>query len=245
MGAVLELPKVNSAVDKTWTDQKLLMIGPPKVGKSEFWSHGDRTLYIQTEAGLNHLAVKKLVCHTWGDFRDIYSALVKANVSGKFPYDTIIVDTVDEWVAQANNEIIERGIEKFKAATIYTIGDIPNGAGYSWSRELVRLALKKLEELPAATVLIGHMDTKEIVMENNVRFNMQTIALSPSMGKMICAWADHIMNIEGGNKAGERRVRTRPTGSIMAGSRGDMLPENFVWARNSKENYSNLRKLFT
>ena len=32
------LPTVKSEVDKRWISQSILMIGPPKVGKSEFFS---------------------------------------------------------------------------------------------------------------------------------------------------------------------------------------------------------------
>jgi hypothetical protein len=208
---------------------------------SEFWSHGDKTLYIQCEPGLNHLSVMKLVCNSWDDFGDIYSELVKAE---PFPYDTIVVDTVDRLVDYANDKTVEMGREKFKAATIYTVGDIPNGAGWYWTKERINNALGKLNSLPACIVLIGHLTNKEVALENNVKMNMQTISLSPSTGSTICAWSDHILNIEGGGKTGDRKVRTRPSASVMAGSRGDMVPENWVWTRDSKVNYEKFRSLF-
>jgi hypothetical protein len=221
------------------------MIGPPKVGKSEFWSHGNKTLYIQCEPGLNHLSVMKVVCTSWAEFRDIYSLLVKDKEAGTFQYDTIVIDTIDRWVDYVNDEVVELGQEKFKAASINSIGDIPNGLGWSMAKNLVNLTLSKLNDLPACIVLVGHLAAKELTMENNVKMTFQTVALSPSMGTSILAWSDHILNIEGGNKTGDRKVRTRPSGSIMAGSRGDMVPENFVWGRESKVNYDKLRGLFT
>jgi hypothetical protein len=248
MSAVIEnklvLPTVKSEVDDAWISQDVLMIGPPKVGKSEFWSYGDKTLYIQCEPGLKHLSVMKLVCTSIGDFREIYGALIGAQNKGEFPYDTIVVDTVDRLIDFANEEVVRRGQEKFKAATIYGVGDIPNGQGYSWTRELISTLLAKLSDLPACIALIGHLASKELTMENNVKMTMQTISLSPSVGNAVCSWADHIMSIEGGNKSGDRRVRTRPTPNIMAGSRGNILPENFIWTKNSKENYQRMRGLF-
>lgn len=220
------------------------MIGPPKVGKSEFWSHGDKTLYIQCEPGLNHLSVMKVPCRDWGDFRDTYSALLKAQQSGNFPYDTIVVDTIDRFVSFSNDEVVQRGREKFKSATIYGIGDIPNGAGWKWSEDNINMALVKLAELPAATVLIGHLENKELKLENGVSIHKQTVSLSPKIGIAICSWADHILNIEGANKTGDRKVRTRPSGSVEAGSRGLMVPEDFVWTRDSKSNYEKFRGLF-
>jgi len=241
---VFTLPTVKSEVSKLWIDQKFLMIGPPKVGKSAFWSHGERTMYIQTEPGLNHLSVFKMVARSWDDFRNIYSALFKAYNDGKFPYDTLIIDTIDNFVDLANEQVIENGKEKFKSSDINTVGDIPNGAGWFQAKNLVNTALTKLSDLPCAVVLIGHLDNREVKMENNISIHKQTIALSPSIGKGICAWSDHIMNIEGGSKTGDRKVRVRPTGVIEAGSRGDMIPEDFTWTTNGKENYAKFRSFF-
>ena len=236
------LPDKRSDVDKSWVNQKILMIGPPKVGKSEFWSHGEKTLYIQCEPGLNHLSVMKLPCNSWADFGAIYTELSKADPC---PYDTIVIDTVDRLVDYANNETIQMGREKFKSATIYTTGDIPNGAGWFWTKERMNNALVKLHNLDACIVLIGHLSNKEISLENQVKMNIQTISLSPSTGSTICAWADHILNIEGGGeKSGNRKVRTRPRASIMAGSRGCMVPEDMIWTRDSKANYTKFRGLF-
>ncbi len=238
------LPTTKSEIDNRWTSQKVLMIGPPKVGKSEFWSYGEKTLYLQCEAGLNHLEVMKLPIHDWAMFRDAYTALKQADNEGKFPYDTIVVDTIDKWIDLANDATVERGREKFKAATIYSIGDIPNGAGWKWSQDTIAMALTKLEQLPACIVLIGHLENKELKLENSVSIHKQTVALSPKVGISVCSWADHILNIEGGGKTGDRRVRTRPTGGIEAGSRGDVVPENFVWSRDNKSNYEKFRGLF-
>ena len=47
----LVLPTERSGVDKRWTSQKIGMIGQAGIGKSEFWAQGEKTLFIQTEAG--------------------------------------------------------------------------------------------------------------------------------------------------------------------------------------------------
>jgi hypothetical protein len=244
--AKLVLPSVKSEVDKRWVSQDFLVIGPPKIGKSEFFSFGERTLYIETEPGLKHLSVMKVPCLCWADFVAVYEQLLALTKSGKeFPYDTLVIDTVDRWVDYLNDEVVARGQSKFKSAEINSIGDIPNGQGYSWASEKLGNALAKLSELPCAIVLIGHLASKEISFENNVKMTMQTIALTPSIGKNICSWADHILNIEGGNKTGDRKVRTRPSGSVMAGSRGGVVPEDFTWTKDNKANYEQFRKLFT
>ena len=100
------LPTQRSEVDDHWFSQKTGVIGPPGIGKSEFFSHGDKTLYIQTEAGLNHLRVMKVPVRSWDDFREVYTQLLQAS---PFPYDTIVIDTIDKFVDLANQEAMERG----------------------------------------------------------------------------------------------------------------------------------------
>ena len=76
----ITLPKEKSKVENKWIDQKIGMIGSAGIGKSEFWSHGDKTLYIQTEAGLNHLSVMKVPVRSWGDFKELFTFMVKAKL---------------------------------------------------------------------------------------------------------------------------------------------------------------------
>lgn len=241
------LPTVKSEVDNRWTSQKVLMIGPPGIGKSEFFSLGEKTLYIQTEAGLNHLKVMKLKCLCWDDFVQIYTALLQSHQQGKFPYDTIVIDTCDKWVDFANEEVVERGRNKFKSADINVIGDIPNGAGWAWGTDLIENALGKLEQLPAMTVLIGHLDRKEIKLPNSTSVHLQTISIGGKTGRSLVAWCDHLMNIEAkfiGNEA-VRVVRTRPSSIVEAKSRGGVVPDGWKWTGETSENYSKFRSYFT
>ena len=93
------LPTQKTGEDKSWCEQKFLMIGPPKIGKSKFWSYGDKTLYLQTEAGLGHLDVMKFAVNRWADFMTVGSALAKAK--DNFPYDAIVIDTLDNMIRYA------------------------------------------------------------------------------------------------------------------------------------------------
>jgi len=241
--AKLVLPTQKSSVDNRWISQKTVVIGPPGIGKSEFFSHGEKTLYVQTEAGLNHLSVMKVPITSWEDFRELYTELIKAK---PLPYDTIVIDTVDKWVDLANAEIVDRGRNKYKAAEINVIGDIPNGAGWAWSTDLVENALAKLEQLDAHIVLIGHLDRKEVKKPNNVSMHLQTISIGGKTGRAIISWPDHLLNIEAAFKGQDmvRTVRTFPTSTIDAKSRGGMVPNNWAWDSDSKVNYTKFRSLF-
>lgn len=244
MTATLTLPTVRSEVDKRWISQKFGMIGPPGIGKSKFWSFCNG-LFIQTESGLNHLSVMKMPCRSWADFREIFSLLSQANQAGKFPYDTIIIDTIDKFVDLAQQEVVERGRNKFKGIEINVIGDIPNGAGWAWAMDLVENALGKLEELPCATAYIGHLETKE-VKEPTRSIHKQTISIGGKMGGMLTAWPDHLLNINAGYVGNElkRVVRTLPSQTIEAKSREGMIKDGTVWTSDDKTNWEAFRSLF-
>lgn len=241
------LPTKPSEINKNWIDQKIGMIGAPGIGKSMFWSHGGKTLYIQTEAGLNHVSVMKLPCRNFEELREILTVLIQAQQTEKFPYDTIVVDTIDELIDIVSEEVIKRGREKFSkiASDINSVGDVPNGAGWQWSTELIKMTLDKLEKLPACIAYIGHHDMKEVKTATE-KWHKSTISIGGKTGQALLAWADHILNIEAQWSGPQLRrvVRTRPTQYMDAKSRGDVVPDGMIWVDNMKENYDKLRALF-
>lgn len=242
--ATLILPTVRSEVDKRWISQKFGMIGPPGIGKSKFWSFCNG-LYIQTESGLNHLRVMRQPCKSWEDFKDIYSALMNLATKGVFPYDTIIIDTIDKFVDLAQAEAIERGRTKFKNVDINTVGDIPNGAGWAWSQDLVENALSKLDDLPCAVVYVGHLESKEI-KEPTRSIHKQTISIGGKMGGMLTAWPDHLLNVTSAYVGNElrRTVRTLPSQTIEAKSREGMIKDGWIWETDDTKNWEKFKGLF-
>ena len=224
-----------------------MILGASKIGKSEFLAQEDRGLFIETEAGLNFLKVFKVPTRSWEDVRNTYAALKALPVDKPFPYSMLAIDTIDRFVDLAEEEIVNRGRDFYKsiANQINSIGDIPNGGGWSKTRELVMGAISKFEEFPCAIALIGHLTIKKIE-EGARKYDKSTISLWASMGNDILAWADHTLHIEA-HIIGDKLVRTVwsiPTQSREAGSRGNIIPNGWRWSDNAKENWMTLRKLF-
>mgnify|MGYP001608999232 CR=1 FL=1 len=244
----ITLPTQVSKPDTSWVSQKFGMIGQPGIGKSEFWSHGEKTLYLQTEAGLNHLAVMKIAIRNFEDLKETLTALIQADQAKKFPYDTLIVDTIDELIDLINEEVIRRGREKFSkvAQDINTIGDIPNGAGWQWATELIKMTFDKLEKLPAAIAFIGHLSLVEVKTATD-KYHKTSISVGGKTGGYLLAWPDHLLNIEATYNGSNliRKVRTRPTQYIDAKSRGNMVPDGLKWEGDMKKNYTEFRALFS
>ncbi len=241
----MELPMKRAEINKSWGSQKIGMLGGAGIGKSEFFSYAPNCLYVQTEAGLNHLNVIKQPVGCWEDFSALGNALIKAKNEGKFPYETIIIDTIDRLVDFAFERACELGREKFKSAAINTVGDIPNGAGWAWSTGLVENALTKLEGLPACIIYIGHPEFKDIV-EDGLTIKRHTISIGGKIGRKLVHWPDHLLNMQSkmvGNEI-KRKFCTIPTNSMDAKSRGSMVPNNWMLTADTKENWEKFRALF-
>ena len=226
------------------------MIGQAGVGKSEFWSHGDKTFYIDTEGNIAHLATMNLPARSWSDFVEIGGLLFKSKQDGKLTYDTLVVDTVDKLIDYASEEVINRARAKFEKAIsagleINTIGDIPEGQGWFALKGLMTNYLDKLVKLGMAVVLIGHTQIKEI-KDPVKKFDKNTINIGGQLGTMLLGWANHIMNIEGIQSGNSliRTVYTRPTQSREAKSHGGIIPDTWKWDVDMAVNYKKLRGLF-
>jgi len=247
MGAIV-LPTQKSKPNLDFINQKFLTIGASGIGKSNFWAQEDKALFIETEAGLNFESVMKLPARSWNDIRDIYASLRQAEKDNKFPYSMIVIDTGDRLLDLAEEEIVNRAREFYKsiADQINTIGDIPNGGGWSKTRELMMNFINKMEQLPCALSIISHLSTKRV--EEGVRkYDKHTISLWAGMGNDMLAWADHILHVESqivGDKM-QRTVYTIPTQTREAKSRGGVIPNQWKWEADAKVNYAMLRKMFT
>jgi len=123
MSTVITLPTEATEQGNKWEFQKLGIVGAPGIGKSGIFARGEKTLVIQTEAGLNHIKCMKVVVRSWQDWEDVWSALIKSKQSGKFPYDTIGIDTIDNFVDFANDK-------NSKAEALGLVAEIVNEIGF-------------------------------------------------------------------------------------------------------------------
>lgn len=242
------LPTEKRGPSKRWQDQKFLNLGTGKIGKSDFWSRGERTFFFEFEPGLGHLKMMSLPCPAWENFTEVCAELYRAQQAGKFPYDTLVIDTGDKFIARANDYVIERAKEKYKsdvADKITGVGDIPNGAGWYQATNLVSLTLDKLKQFPAALVLICHVKTEKL-KDGPREYNHDTINIGGQLGASLIHWADHTLywKTRMVGDTVERNLRTKPCEQFEAGSRGNVIPDGFKIPANMDEGYRNFRALF-
>ena len=248
----ITLPTEKSTIDARFCKQKFAMIGAAGTGKSEFWAQCDKVLFLELEAGLNFLNVFKVPVRSWDDLREVYGLLTdaakkKADANGElgFPYELVVIDTVDRLVDLASEEVIKQAQEYFKRKEINTIRDIPEGAGWDTLRKYVNTFLRKMEVLPCAIAYIGHVNNTSVITELG-EYHLSTISIGGKLGGDLLAWADHILHVEAVRKGEKlhRLIWTKPTQSKEAKSRGAVIPDGWVWKDDMKENWQYFRKLF-
>lgn len=247
----IPLPTQKSQVNRNFKDQKFGMLGMSGIGKSAFWSQEPNALFIDTEGGLNALEVYKLPARSWEDVGEIYLALKEAKKEGKFSYTVIAIDTIDNFVSYAAQEVVNKAQEFYKKAIeegkleISTIGDVPNGNGWVKTTELVMKGLDHFKDLGCAVVFIGHLKNKKI-KDPHGEYDKMTIDIFGSLGTDLVSWVDHCLYIDS-QRMGEKLQRvcyTLPTQSREAKSRGGIIPSGARWGDDMGENYANFRKLF-
>ena len=242
----MTLPLEKSKKDSRFSVQKFGMIGASGIGKSDFWAQEENGLFLRAEAGLNAIEAYQVPIRGWGDLRTAYGDLVEAKKAGKLKFNLLVLDTIDRIVEYAQEEIIGRAREFYKKVEINTIADIPEGAGWSRTKELVTSFLNHLESLEMAIAFVSHLSCKPRNDDGN-KYEKNTISIGGQLGESLLAWADHILHIESKLK-GDKLVRivwTRPTQTREAKSRGSIIPDGWIWDESSKVNYGKLRSLFT
>lgn len=229
------------------------MMGHSGVGKSTFWSFANNPLYIQTEKGLNFLDVCKVECKCYADVMNVIDELIKkysecATNKTEFPYDLIVVDTVDRFVDFAYQATLEWANQRYKKTGGHeTIQDIADGTlGWSIRQSLVGRLLIELDKLPVAKALIAHDELKTIKEKGTPDYTKTTISIGGKVGGDLLAWVDHNLLVVGKMQGDslKRTVYTQPSQSRECKSRGGIVKNGWVWSDNDVDNFKKLREQF-
>lgn len=215
-----------SQITHNWNEQKFIHVAPSKWGKSVFWAQDVIPYFLRLENRHRHFKNMGADCRSYSDVDHEISKLLQAKNKGVFPFTSIIVDPVDRLIQRIDEEVMEWGEKTFKQS-FNSIGDIPNGAGWSRRTALTNAFLARFEELPCAKVLLFHSHVEEKDDRFGSKIKKQSIDVGGKAGGKFLGWADHILHgeiITVGDKV-IRRLHTKGTQTMEAGKSNPKLPD--------------------
>ena len=197
-----------------------IIYGPPKIGKTTLASHFPDAVFLATEDGQNALECFRVGLDSWPRFLDACGELM----AGKHPFNTVVVDTVDNLWGLCQRFICEkRGIEHES--------ELPYGLGSELIRAEFFRALTKLSMLPYGLVFISHALTREITTRTGKYDRVIPSFKEREQGRLL-GMADFILYCNlvvvpdgDGTPQAHRVIRTKTSETYVAGDRTGRLPD--------------------
>lgn len=211
----MDLPVERSKLITAIENQKFLIYGRPKIGKSTFCNEFPEPLFLATEPGLNHLECYKVIVNSWDKFLEAAGRIAE----GKHKFKTIVIDTIDNLILYLNDEVCkDLGIEY--------IGDYKKFGAYHVVTSLLTEKINKLASLGYALVMTSHCKLVEVTSKTS-KFNKYTITPGGKNAEWLKGFVDYILFIDSKMEKDEevRIIRCRSSKFWDAGGRDKNIPE--------------------
>lgn len=214
------LPSLKTPPKADLADLTVLLYSKQKYGKSTWCAQADQALFLATEAGLNHLETFQIPIRSWDEILQACAEIA----TGKHPFKTIIIDTVDNAYRMCTDYVCAK-------LSIAHESEAGYGRGYAMVNNEFARVLTKLSLLPYGLYLTSHAQEREIeTRAGTVTRVMPT--LPDKARKIVLGMVDMILYIDleatqhdKGDTTYRRVVRTKPTVHYEAGDRTGRLPD--------------------
>lgn len=192
---------------------KVLIFGEPKVGKSTLAAelNPEKTLFISTEPGLDHLEVFKADVRSWDEFLKLGAEIL----AGKHEFTTFAIDTVDALHKMCSDYVCDQ-------LNIKHPSDLEYGKGWGAVSDEFEARVAKLTAL-GGVIFISH--AKDIEIKKRVGTHTKIVPdLSGKSRSWLVGFVDYIfyamIEPAEGDEPERRVIRTIATAEeYEAGSR--------------------------
>lgn len=220
---------------------RIVLYGPPKMGKSTFASQMPNPICLDFENGLDAIKMKRVDC------RNNYDKAIETITllhSEEHDFQTIAVDSAD-WLESA---LFDKLCKQYNRPSIL---DNSKGSEFAFGRGMniavneFSMFLQGLTSLRdnkgMATIIIAHDSIKQFDDPLADSYDQHNIKLSKHLAAKLTEWADCLLFVrdkpiikDDGDKkrqAGSiRTLYTQPVGGAIAGNRYGLPPElSFSW----------------
>ena len=229
------------------TKAKILIYGPPKIGKSTLASNFPGVWFLATEEGLAWLPVYEPTQITsWEQFLEVCAYIEESRPTAfgdGTPIHTIVIDTVDLLFKMAFDYMCTH-------LGVASLADLDWGKGWQALSDEFARVICKITRWPYGLVFISHSKEKEIKSGGRKIDRIEPAVMTTGY-KIVNALVDLILyccvnevavvDSEGeftGEVKESRSIRCAPASNIVAGDRSGMLPNEIPL------NYTELVKYF-
>ena len=211
--------------------KNLIIIGLPKIGKTELLAQLDGCLLLDLEDGSDFVDAVKMQARSVEEIAEIGQAIKDAD----YPYKYIAVDTLTalEKICKPYAEVLysrtNMGKNWFKRdgegklapssgkAVYGDITNMPKGAGYQWVNKAFLKMLAMIEKMAPRIILIGHV--KDTFLEKDgAELNLKELDLTGKLKRTVTSMSDGIGYIYRKSK-NENYISFLPTDEIACGTR--------------------------
>lgn len=219
------LPAKKTPPSLSLDTSKVLLYGPPKIGKSTLAANidPDHTIFLATEQGLGALEVFQLPINSWSAFLVAGESLV----NDKHDFKYVVIDTVDELARMCVDYVLRELNQRSKHPRdgFLHSSDFEYGKGYDAATEEFRLRVAKLCSLGLGVIFISHAKEGTVTGRTGEELTTYQAKIGArGMRDWLTGYVDHILLARA--EGDERVLRTRPTPEFEAGSRDEgALPD--------------------
>lgn len=206
---------------------KLLLYGPPKIGKTTLVAGLDNALLVDIDkGGSSYVSALKVQVNTLNEFRNLIIAL-RAEPN-KYKFGILDTVTILEDISQEHALNLYRKTPmgaKFglRADGTYEYKDIltlANGAGYFWLRKAFFELVENFDNCFEYKIYIGHLKDKQIDETSNSVI-AANVDLTGKIKQLMCANSDSVGYVY--RKGNETYISFVSTGDMICGSRSPHL----------------------
>lgn len=244
----MELPKQIIKADQK-NPKKLLIISPPKRGKTTLVAGLKNCLVLDLEKGSGYVDALKVEANNLEELIEVGKALKAENEKQKkYAYDHIAIDTITKLEDIAK----ELALRNYKASAIgknfdgdvHKFMQLPNGACYMWIRAAFEQLYTFFAGLTPSLILLGHLK-RTAIMKDSGEIQAVDIDLTGKLKNITCADMDAIGMLK---RKGDESILSFITSEddLVCGSRCEHLANKEIVVMEKKDGkfFYNWDKIF-